>query len=338
MSKVSKAQAGITLVELMIGMTIGLVVTGAVFTVVLSNQQTVLSKNALDQTQESLRFSTITMNRLIRQAKSFTKPNAEGELIINFDSKQRDCIGKVGNSEQNIFRFIDGKLICELKELDSSEIKQYVLASNVHALSFKYGFVENDVVNYVAFNDAALNGKWNLVTTIQTKISLTLNGSQSNHVIEFVATSHNKSLQVAERTETTEPPKNEPPETIEPPKNEPPVEDPPDKNNNSSEGANLTLNEIMEILKVKISKNQTALIQTWSHYHKQDTTHTVSIKNNETITINFSNANEDALSKWTINGKQITNGLSFDGPQGNVNSIQLTLTDGKETSVLTFKK
>ena len=94
----------------------------------------------------------------------------------------------------------------------------------------------------------------------------------------------------------------------------------------------------MEILKVKISNNQTALIQTWSHYYEQNTTHTVSIKNNETITINFSNANEDALSKWTINGKQITNGLSFDGPQGNANSIQLTLTDGKETSVLTFKK
>ena len=322
MSKVSKAQAGITLVELMIGMTIGLVVTGAVFTVVLSNQKTILSNNALNQTQESLRFSTTTINRLIRQASSFRKPSVESELIINFSSKQRDCIGKPDNSEENILKLIDGKLICELKELLSGETKQYVLANNVHALSFKYGFVENGLVNYVAFNDISLNEKWNLVTTIKTKISFGLNGSLSNQMIEFITTSHNRSLQEAGTTNIPDPSKDD----LE---NEDDLE-----NNTPSEGTELTLNEIMEMLNVQISG---ASSKTWSYYHYH-TQRTVPIKNNQTITITFDEANKDSLSKWKINGQKIAGKLTFNGPKGNVDTIELTLTGGEKPSVLKFDK
>ena len=67
-----QSQAGVTLVELMIGLTIGLIVVGAAMAILFSNQTMLIQKQKVDRTQEELRFAITTITRLVRQANSFS--------------------------------------------------------------------------------------------------------------------------------------------------------------------------------------------------------------------------------------------------------------------------
>ena len=115
MKKISSfkyAQAGVTLVELMIGLTVGLVVTGGAMAILFGNQKMLLEKGRLDRTQEEFRFATTTITRLIRQANSFSVPASNNELVINFDSSQRDCLGVSGVSSTNKLKLDNNQLLC----------------------------------------------------------------------------------------------------------------------------------------------------------------------------------------------------------------------------------
>src|SRR5690554_3988999 len=61
-------QQGLTLIELMIAMLIGLVILGAVLTVLLSNSNTYRSNEAVGRIQESARFAFERMARDLREA------------------------------------------------------------------------------------------------------------------------------------------------------------------------------------------------------------------------------------------------------------------------------
>jgi type IV pilus assembly protein PilW len=63
-----KKQRGLTLVELMVAMTLGLFVTGAVIAVFLSSSQTYRVQDSFARVQESARFSLAMMERDIRMA------------------------------------------------------------------------------------------------------------------------------------------------------------------------------------------------------------------------------------------------------------------------------
>lgn len=56
-----QSQAGVTLVELMIGLTIGLIVVGAAMAILFSNQTMLIQKQKVDRTQEELRFAITTI-------------------------------------------------------------------------------------------------------------------------------------------------------------------------------------------------------------------------------------------------------------------------------------
>ena len=66
----AKNAQGLTLVELMIALVLGLIVIGGVISVLLSNQQTYRTNNALSQLQDNARTAFELMARDIRQAGS----------------------------------------------------------------------------------------------------------------------------------------------------------------------------------------------------------------------------------------------------------------------------
>lgn len=66
----AKNARGFTLIELMIAMVLGLVLIGGVISVLLSNQQTYRTNNALSQLQDNARTAFELLARDIRQAGS----------------------------------------------------------------------------------------------------------------------------------------------------------------------------------------------------------------------------------------------------------------------------
>lgn len=196
MSSFKHAQAGVTLVELMIGLTVGLVVTGGAMAILFGNQKMLLEKGRLDRTQEEFRFATTTITRLIRQANSFSVPTSNNELVINFDSSQRDCLGVSGVSSTNKLKLENNQLLC-IRNNDPD--KPYVLAKNIDNLQFSYGIQKSSVVAYTPYfkSDASVDTVveyvWNDITSVQTKISIVQDGLAKQPALEFIATSHQKS-------------------------------------------------------------------------------------------------------------------------------------------------
>ncbi|EPF72817.1 PilW family protein [Acinetobacter indicus] len=196
MSSLKHTQAGVTLVELMIGLTVGLVVTGGAMAILFGNQKMLLEKGRLDRTQEEFRFATTTITRLIRQANSFSVPASNNELVINFDSSQRDCLGVSGVSVTNKLKLENNQLLC-IRNNDPD--KSYVLAKNIGNLNFSYGIQKSGVVTYTPYfkSDASVDTVveyvWNDITSVQTKISIVQDGLAKQPALEFIATSHQKS-------------------------------------------------------------------------------------------------------------------------------------------------
>lgn len=196
MSSLKHTQAGVTLVELMIGLTVGLVVTGGAMAILFGNQKMLLEKGKLDRTQEEFRFATTTITRLIRQANSFSVPASNNELVINFDSSQRDCLGVSGVSSTNKLKLDNNQLLC-IRNNDPD--KSYMLAKNIGNLQFSYGIQKSGVVAYTPYfkSDASVDTVveyvWNDITSIQTKISIVQDSLAKQPALEFIATSHQKS-------------------------------------------------------------------------------------------------------------------------------------------------
>ncbi|MHA3093040.1 PilW family protein [Acinetobacter brisouii] len=195
MSSLKNAQAGVSLVELMVGLTIGLIITGGAMTLLFSNQQMLLGKESLDRTQEGFRFATTTITRMVRQASSFDKPTSNNELIINFDSTQRDCLGQVNNSTTNTLKLdSNNQLVCIL---DKDSTRTYVLAKNIGALQFSYGIQASGAVAYSSYysNGTTVNSSvssvWGNISSISTHISMIQQGNSNQPTLDFIATSHN---------------------------------------------------------------------------------------------------------------------------------------------------
>jgi type IV pilus assembly protein PilW len=80
------AHQGFTLLELMIAMTIGLFLSGALVTVVQTNKRVFLDQNRLEQMQDGQRMAMTLMTDVIQSAGYFPQPWANslsGTLIAS---------------------------------------------------------------------------------------------------------------------------------------------------------------------------------------------------------------------------------------------------------------
>jgi len=197
MSSFKHAQAGVTLIELMVGLTIGLIITGGAMTILFANQKMLINKEVSDRTQEGFRFATATITRLVRQASSFDKPSSNNELVINFNSTQRDCLGKVNNSTTNTLKVdSSNQLVCIL---DKDSTRTYVLAKDIGELQFSYGIQQSGAVIYSSYYSSGttvatnVNSVWNNITSVLTRINLIQQGNPKQPMLDFIATSHQRS-------------------------------------------------------------------------------------------------------------------------------------------------
>ncbi len=87
----TSVQRGLTLLELLIGLMIGLFIVGGVGAIYLSVRQTHQVKQQLDEAMEVLRFGSYTLSRLIRQADSVHTVGVDnqGNPYIRLDKMYR---------------------------------------------------------------------------------------------------------------------------------------------------------------------------------------------------------------------------------------------------------
>ena len=337
MSSLKYGQAGVTLVELMIGLTVGLVVTGGAMTILFGNQKMLLEKGRLDRTQEEFRFATTTITRLVRQANSFSVPNSNDELVINFDRIQRDCLGVSGVSTTNKLKLENNQLLC-IRNNDPD--KSYVLAKNIGNLQFSYGIQKSGIVAYTPYfkSDASVDTVveyvWNDITSVQTKIGIVQAGLAKQPALEFIATSHQKSSTASlssggESQLTEEELKKLLEEEAKADKKAEEelkaIEEAEGKEvkDNPTSVSNLT--DVLSLLTIKLGSEKEKLLSEFSTNGNQD------IELGTNIKIYLEKNNND-LSNWEVSW-----GIDSKGQNVNVNSVTLP-AEGRSsrTSILSF--
>lgn len=191
------SQAGISLIELMVGLTIGLIITAGALTILFSNQKLILEKDVMDRSQENFRFASMTITRLVRQANELGIPANNNELIVTFDRTQRDCLGQLNNSWINTFKVnANNELLCVL---NNDENLSYVLAKDISEIKFSYGIQNGVSANSLVYqprfsgnsnteNTSVVNA-WNTVTSVLTQMTVA-EGNGKQPTIDFISTSH----------------------------------------------------------------------------------------------------------------------------------------------------
>lgn len=196
-------QRGLTLIELMVAMVIGLFLIGGVIGVFVANQQTSNTKQQLDRAQENFRFGSQTLMRVIRQGTGIDAASTGTELIVDFAGGPgtHDCVGTTAGGP-NSFR-VDGqsRLVCT-----DSGGADHVLMGEVAAINVSFGIdandnglIEND--EYVAHTDVA---DWTQVGSVRAALTLT-NGQQ----LPFTATMRPMTVAVFSAPTTSAPPGND---------------------------------------------------------------------------------------------------------------------------------
>lgn len=196
-------QHGLTLIELMVAMVIGLFLIGGVIGVFVANQQTSNTKQQLDRAQENFRFGSQTLMRVIRQGTGIDAASTGTELIVDFAGGPgtHDCVGTTAGGP-NSFR-VDGqsRLVCT----DSGGV-DHVLIADVAAIDISFGIDANDdglIDNdeYVAHTDVA---DWTQVGSVRAALTLA-NGQQ----LPFTATMRPMIVAAFSAPATSAPPGND---------------------------------------------------------------------------------------------------------------------------------
>ena len=351
-------QAGVSLVELMVGLTIGLIITAGAFAALFSNQKLILEKDKMDRSQENFRFASTTITRLVRQATSFGFPENNNELVVYFDSKQRDCLGEPNHSSVNTFKLnTDNELLCELV-LNDGTTKTVTLAKNIAALKFAYGIQDGTGTTPLAYQpylnssgtvNSAVDAVWGTITSVLSEISLE-DGNAKHPTTDFIATSHLRAMTQLASTggtslvnppSSTTPPPTPPPTTppttpppTTPPTTPPPTTPPPTTPNCPNDMlANITLTyDIGENKKPKLNT------KTWANMSSS-----TNVFKGTSIKLEVNPSVGSTLGwkvKAVIDGSESSSTLvnkDYSLPDGNGKEVTLTLTCSTEiTTTLKF--
>lgn len=131
-------QKGVTLIELLISLVIGLIVIGAVSSVFLTILQTNRAKTAIDNSSETLRYAHYILTNQIRNA-SLMEVSSGGELVLTLQRGVADCLGSTPGPAglTSRFSFADGALRCRTTDTGTPQ----VLAAGFTNISFEYGCI-----------------------------------------------------------------------------------------------------------------------------------------------------------------------------------------------------
>lgn len=130
--------SGLSLVELLVAMAIGLFLIAGVGTVFVSNQTSTKTKQELDHIQENFRFGANTLQRVLRQASEIDDTSGATTLIVTLPKGAHNCMGTTvaAGGQTNQFSRNGTTLECEIK--DAATTSTQVLFSGLSDLSFAY--------------------------------------------------------------------------------------------------------------------------------------------------------------------------------------------------------
>ena len=131
--------SGLSLVELLVAMAIGLFLIAGVGTVFVSNQTSTKTKRELDRIQENFRFGANTLQRVLRQASEIDDTSDDTTLIVTLPEGAHNCMGTTvaAGGQTNQFSLNGTTLECEIN--DAATTSTQVLFSGLSGLSFAYG-------------------------------------------------------------------------------------------------------------------------------------------------------------------------------------------------------
>jgi Tfp pilus assembly protein PilW len=178
--KMTHLQSGVTLIELMIGMALGLFIIGGVITVMLSNQQSTRAKQDLDAAQESFRFAASALSRMIRNSSSIGSGSTETQLNVVFPRAFPNCLNDSDSSSTgsttDTFRFVpnpngDGsaRLECDNDFLMVPE----VLADGFDASAVGFTYAVPNAIGQAGdeqFVDSSAISDWNQVIAVRVNL------------------------------------------------------------------------------------------------------------------------------------------------------------------------
>jgi type IV pilus assembly protein PilW len=204
-------EQGFTLLEIMISLTIGLFLLGALLIIVQTNKTVFGNQNKLSQLQDGERMALMMMSDVIQSAGYFPDPTvntqtsalsavapfavgqsiygtysvtppgdqinvrymtAGGDNVLNC-SGQSNPTGGVNALYVNSFQIVNNQLVCTMNGTP------YNLVSGVTNLSFLYGVkanaaaAANDVDTYMNATQVTAAGLWSNVITVQVQLTFT---------------------------------------------------------------------------------------------------------------------------------------------------------------------
>ena len=335
------SQAGVSLIELMVGLTIGLIITAGALAILFSNQKLILEKDVMDRSQESFRFASTTITRLVRQANSFGFPESNNELVIYFDRSQRDCLGKENNSSMNTFKVNEqNELICILA-LDDGTTQTVTLAKDIPEVKFAYGIQNGVSANSLVYQpffsgasstiNTSVSSVWGTVTSVLSQMSV-VDGGAKQSTIDFISTSHLLAMtQLASSGGSSKVNSS----VVNPPVVNPPVVNPPVVNPPCS-----SIESLISV-KYRLNGDKSDRNNKWS-----DLETVGKVDNKSTVSIDVSQVVDKTIwgLQWQYSGGNTEHGsikplANWESNQleGN-DSVTLTLICGNETSALKFSR
>jgi type IV pilus assembly protein PilW len=210
-NRVRPNERGFTLLEILIALTIGLFLMGALLIIVQTNKTVFGNQNKLSQLQDAERMSLMMMSDVIQSAGYFPDPTVNtltstmtaiapfgsgeaifgtysaadpgdqisvrymttgGDNIFNC-SGQSNPIGGPNTRYVNSFQVLGGQLVCTMNNT------AYNLVSGVTNLSLLYGVKANvtapanDVDTYMNATQVSAAGLWGNVITVMVKLTFT---------------------------------------------------------------------------------------------------------------------------------------------------------------------
>jgi type IV pilus assembly protein PilW len=210
-SRAFPGERGFTLLEIMISLTIGLFLLGALLIIVQTNKTVFGNQNKLSQLQDGERMALMMMSDVIQSAGYFPDPTvntqtsalsavapfaigqsiygtysvaapgdqinvrymtAGGDNVLNC-SGQSNPTGGVNTLYVNSFQIVNSQLVCTMNGTP------YNLVSGVTNLSFLYGVkanvaaAANDVDTYMNAAQVTAAGLWGNVITVLVQLTFT---------------------------------------------------------------------------------------------------------------------------------------------------------------------
>ena len=162
---------GVTLIELLIALIIGIFLLGGLFAVFQSNQQSYRSKMELDNAQETFRYMSHTINRLTKAATRVVEAASDSELLLELVAGDglKNCIGQnVTSTQINRIYLEDGDIKCSV----SASLGE-VLVSGVSNINFSYGSRDSDNrVSIYKQEDTLSGAEWDDVFSVLVDITM----------------------------------------------------------------------------------------------------------------------------------------------------------------------